>query len=408
MNEIKTEPFDIQEFASQVKDPSILDYAGLKASFNKENFEALKERLKANYDPKKTNILVIGTGGTFQSKETDHGRAPEGSLEESFKAMNLPYSPDNIKINLFELFNYDSSLLNHDHRRFLAEVLVELLDDCEDFVDGFIITHGTDTMTITADYLSLILGRGLKKPVILTGSQDPARQAKTDAVYHMDNCLKVHEFLKEHGVAEVMVLCGNELVRGAWAKKISDKDSDAFSSFNDKPLLMVGNKLVKEWRLANFVLKADPTIPFLPFTEIGQDADIPVTELSDISAKELARIVKDNRISIWQLLGSATCPNTHARILKEASRRGKLILLMSPFHDSQLVPGTYAAGSVLKGSKIPQLKGTASFVRAKANFVIHEINGKFINEEGLGEVAESSSKRRFYNAMAQDLVGERF
>lgn len=404
------EAFDLVKYAETVKDPSLQTYEELKTElFDQGKIEEWKRQLLENYDKQKTNLVILGTGGTFQSAHTDAGLAPYGSLEESFNAMNLPYNVNDTSINLFEIFNYDSALLETgEHIRFLAEIIIDLLNDCLDSIDGFIVTHGTDTMTETANYLSLILGRGLKKPIILTGSQDPARVKNSDAIYHMDNCLKVHDYIKPCGVAEVMVLCGNELVRGAWVKKKSDKNSDAFASYNNKPLLEVANKLIKAWRLSSDILRADANTPFLPFNGVSSSSNITCEKLADISNAKLAETTRGNRMTILTLLGSATCPNTHADIIKTASEHGKIVVLQSPFHDSVLNTGTYTAGSTLAKSNIPQLKGTESFIKAKLNWLWHylEIKSKF--KEGLGETVDIKQQQQLYAQLCQNVVGEWF
>jgi len=390
--------FDLVEYAKTVRDPKMKTFDELKELvLLGDAFNTFKESLKKRYEAGKLNLVVLGTGGTFQSAKTDKGLAPSGSLQESFEAMKLPYNEGEVHLNLFELFNYDSSLLETgEHIRFIAEVLIDLLKDCSDWIDGFILTHGTDTMVETANYLSLILGRGLKKPITLTGSQDPARMKHSDAVYNMDNCLKVHEYLRDNAVAEVMILCGNELVRAAWAEKVSDRDSNAFRSFNGKPLLRVDNKLVKRWQLNGSALRADGRIPFLPFNEIWESADIPVLKLADISPGELARTIVRSRVSVWTLLGSATCPNTHADILGRAAQEGKPVILRSPFHDAALTAGVYEAGSALAKSSIPQVKGTESFIRAKMNWLWHYLSLNTTDRQGIGEVLSPRDQQKLY------------
>lgn len=404
------ESFDLVEYARNVRDPKMKTFDELKETVLKsDHFNKFKESLKTTHERGKLNLVVLGTGGTFQSAETDKGRAPSGSLEESFVAMKLPYNTGEVALNLLEIFNYDSSLLETgEHIRFIAEVLIDLLNDCSEWIDGFIVTHGTDTMVETVNYLSLILGRGLKKPIIFTGSQDPARTKHSDAIYHMDNCLKVHEFLRdqEEAIAEVMILCGNELVRAAWAEKFSDRDSNAFRSFNGNPLLRVDNKLVKQWHLNEVALKSDGRIPFLPFNGVTRSADVPVSKLADISKEELARIIVGNRISTWTLLGSSTCPNTHAEILGKAAQAGKPVILRSPFHDATLRAGTYEAGSELAKSSIPQIKGTESFIRAKLNWLWHYLDLKSTVKPGIGEVLSLPDQRKLYAMMCMNMVGE--
>ena len=139
-----------------------------------------------------------------------------------------------------------------------------------------------------------------------------------------------------------------------------------------------------------------------------QSADTPVEKLADISPKKLARIIVDNRTSVFTLLGSATCPNTHADIIRKASEHGKIITMRSPFHDSTLEPGHYAAGSALKGSNIPQVKSTDSFVKAKLNYLLHWLRIETQHKEGLGEVVAKDRQDQIYALMSQNMVGEWF
>ncbi len=265
-------------------------------------------------------------------------------------------------------------------------------------------------MTETANYLPLILGRGLKKPIILTGSQEPARVKNTDATHNMDNCLKVHQFFADEGIgaAEVMVLCGNELVRGPWAQKYTDKDSHAFRSYNERPLLPLGNSLVKQWihSLAPFILRARPDIPFLPFNGVTGMADIPIEKLADISEERVAKILEVSRQCVFGLLGSSTCPNTHAALLAHASHYGKSIALQIPFHDAELVPGTYEAGAVLATAGIPLVRGTQSFIKAKLSWLWHYLDLQTREIEGFGAVLDKRQQDRLYTLLTVNMVGE--
>lgn len=403
----------LTEFAGTLKDTSLSSYDELRTKiFEGGKLAQFKEELESNYNPSNLNLVVSGTGGTFQSSETDHGIAPTGSLQESFEAMRLPYNTNEIKLNLFEMFNLDSAKLRTgDHIRIIADVVIYLLQECPQLLDGIIITHGTDTMTETANYLSLILGRGLKKPIIMTGSQEPARKKNTDATNNMDSAMKVLQFFRDEkiGAAEVMVLCGNELVRAPWVEKKTDKDSDAFKSFNARPLLRVDNRLVKTWRdaLSPLILKSRPDVPFLPFNGVTSMADIPIEKLADISEDRVSKVLEENRMTIFGLLGSSTCPNTHAELIAYASKYRKLVGLQIPFHDAVLVPGTYEAGSVLEDSGIPLIKGTQSFIKAKFNWLWHYLRMRSEKIDGFGEViADKHQQDQFYSLLCSNMVGE--
>lgn len=406
----------LRNYAQTLKDPSLKTYDELRDElFGGDRLTQFKEELRQNSENHLLHLAVLGTGGTFQSAMTDHGLAPSGSLKESFDAMRLPYNTKEIQLNLFEIFNYDSAKLRTgDHVRIIADVLIDLLRDCSDVIDGFIVTHGTDTMTETANYLSLILGRGLKKSVILTGSQEPARMRNTDATNNMDSAMKVHQFFAdEHiGAAEVMVLCGNELVRGPWVQKETDRDSDAFRSYNKRPLLRVDNRLVKTWKdaLDPSILKARPDVPFLPYNGVTHMADIPFEKLSDVSEARIADVLEHSRLSVFGLLGSSTCPNTHGELLAYASRHRKPIALQIPFHDASLTPGTYEAGAVLADAGIPLVKGTKEFIKAKLNWLWHYLQIQTEHIPEFGEVIrkphQQNQQNQLYALLCQNMVGE--
>lgn len=114
----------------------------------------------------------------------------------------------------------------------IAQAIVERFDD----FDGFIVTHGTDTMAYTASALSFLL-QGLSKPVILTGAQTPIFQSVgSDA----RNNLTFSAIFALQDVAEVCIFFGAELMRGNRTRKLSEFDFDAFKSINSPPLGKIG------------------------------------------------------------------------------------------------------------------------------------------------------------------------
>ena len=106
--------------------------------------------------------------------------------------------------------------------------------------DGFVITHGTDTMAYTAAALSLGLGN-LGKPVVLTGSQIPGWEIDTDARRNLVNAMK----LAVRDVAGVFVVFDERVIRGSRASKASESKLDAFTSVNapDAGEIRVGIRL---------------------------------------------------------------------------------------------------------------------------------------------------------------------
>ncbi|MCX7761313.1 MAG: asparaginase [Candidatus Kryptonium sp.] len=174
-------------------------------------------------------ILLIHTGGTFGMGFKGGTLAPS-----SFIQRIVEFVPEIRKIAEIEsriVANIDSSNIGIEHWIKIADVIVE---NYESF-DGFVITHGTDTMVYTASALSFMLG-GLSKPVILTGSQRPLSEIRTDARNNLINAVE----LATYQIPEVCIFFNNKLFRGNRTKKLNIWGFDAFDSPNYPPLAEVG------------------------------------------------------------------------------------------------------------------------------------------------------------------------
>ena len=111
-------------------------------------------------------ILMLGTGGTIASEMT-----PEGLTPELTPAQLLRYVPaikELCDVECISLFSMDSTNIRPEHWLVVAKALKENYDK----YDGFVISHGTDTMAYTAAALSYLV-QGAKKPIIITGAHKP-------------------------------------------------------------------------------------------------------------------------------------------------------------------------------------------------------------------------------------------
>lgn len=180
------------------------------------------------------NILLLQTGGTIamhfdqNGNELDPGKWTDvlyGEMPELSKIAEL-----DIKKVLFE----DSSDINRHHWKKLSEVVDDNFDD----YDGFVILHGTDTMAYTASALSFAL-QNITKPVILTGSQVPMSNIRSDARRNLINSIE----LATYGIHEVAICFNDHLYRGNRSTKMSIGDFDAFTSPNYPPLAEVGIRI---------------------------------------------------------------------------------------------------------------------------------------------------------------------
>ena len=119
-------------------------------------------------------LLLLATGGTIASVEGKEGLVPGMTAEELLKYFENPSQSVDVTCQI--LMNRDSTNMQPEHWAKMAEAIALHYDQ----YDGFVITHGTDTLGYTSAALSYML-QGLQKPVVITGSQVPISFKKTDA-----------------------------------------------------------------------------------------------------------------------------------------------------------------------------------------------------------------------------------
>lgn len=185
----------------------------------------------------KKNLLIIYTGGTIgmiHDEET-------GSLKPfnfgrlSTVVPELKKLPCKIDFHSFDPL-IDSSDMQPERWIQIAEVIEENYGK----YDGFIVLHGTDTMAYTASALSYMF-QNLNKPVILTGSQLPIGEIRTDA---KSNLITAAEIASGNVVVPEVCICfNNQLFRGNRAEKFTSSKFDAFQSINYPSLAEAGTEI---------------------------------------------------------------------------------------------------------------------------------------------------------------------
>ena len=138
-------------------------------------------------------IYVAYTGGTIGMQKTKQGFAPvAGFLTECVKAMPEFYHeemPD------FVISEYSPLIDSSDMAPTDWQMIANDIKANYDKYDGFVILHGTDTMAYTASALSFML-QGLSKPVIVTGSQIPLAQLRSDGQTNLLNALILQQTIR--------------------------------------------------------------------------------------------------------------------------------------------------------------------------------------------------------------------
>ena len=162
-------------------------------------------------------ILLIATGGTIASRETAHGLRPALSGED----MRTAIGAADAAIEVIDLLSLDSTNIAPSHWQMIARRVADARTD----YDGFIVTHGTDTMAYTAAALYYML-ENIDRPVVLTGSQRPLGRDGSDA----EQNLRLAYEAACSDFAGVCVAFGGRLIHGNAAKKMYSLADDAFRS----------------------------------------------------------------------------------------------------------------------------------------------------------------------------------
>ena len=166
-------------------------------------------------------ILLISTGGTIASKASENGLMP--AVAGAAMIRLIPELEGMCEIEYRELLSLDSSNLQPHHWTEMADAVVEAYEK----YDGFVISHGTDTMAYTASALSWML-EGIRKPIAITGAQLPIEAPMTDGKHNLLNAFR----LATDNHAGVYLVFGDSVIDGSCAKKLCTQRFEAFASVN--------------------------------------------------------------------------------------------------------------------------------------------------------------------------------
>lgn len=184
-------------------------------------------------------VLLIYTGGTIGMGQNPQTGALE-PLDFNHLVESMPeFQLIKADINVYQFTPpIDSSEMSPTQWAQLVRIINRNYDD----YDGFVVLHGTDTMAYTASALSFML-EGLTKPVILTGSQLPIGQLRTDGKENLVTSIELAALKDKNGHARVPEVCiyfSGVLLRGNRSTKINADGFNAFDSFNYPHLCEAG------------------------------------------------------------------------------------------------------------------------------------------------------------------------
>lgn len=188
-------------------------------------------------------ILLIATGGTIASKPTAAGLAPQISSDEILRS--VPEAAAFCEIDAVQLLNLDSTNINYRHWLQIASCIQQHYAR----YDGFVITHGTDTMAYSLAALSYLI-QNSPKPIVFTGSQKSIHEKDTDA---RSNLLNAFVYAADAHAQGVRLVFDNRVILGTRARKLRTKSYNAFSSI-DYPEIAI----FRDHKLLYYIEEAAP------------------------------------------------------------------------------------------------------------------------------------------------------
>ncbi|SHH03324.1 asparaginase [Cognatishimia maritima] len=271
--------------------------------------------------------LLIHTGGTIGMVQTENGFAPQVGVVEAEVAA-LQKSGDvtgSFDIHLLEPLLDSANASPRDWSR-VASVIAERYES----YDGFVVTHGTDTLAYTAAALCFAL-EGLAKPVIVTGAMLPLSVPGSDGKRNLLDSLRATH-TAPHGV---WVQFAGQLMHGARVRKSHSTQFDAFRvNEGGAPPVQVG--------------------PRLKAHSYG-DADVAILAMAPgLSTGMFQYAAEQSDALLLRVYGSGTAPESAGlvRALRRAQDRGIPVLAVSQCPEGGMALGTYAAGAVLRDNGV--------------------------------------------------------
>ena len=274
-------------------------------------------------------------------KRTEGGYAPtKGYLAEAIENIPDLKSPSMPK---WELCEMDPLLDSSDMTVVEWNVIGRKIYENYHAYDGFVILHGTDTMAYTASALSFML-KGLSKPVILTGSQIPLSEIRSDG---RDNLITSLLIAGEGVVREVALYFSGKLLRGNRATKMNADHLVAFASPNFPPLAEAGITIKYNYS----VIKAakDEGLSFITLTEIP----IGVIKVFPGIQFSLFESIMTDKLSgiVLETFGAGNIPGGGGKlipIIKKAFSSGSVVVVCSQCPGGTVTLGAYKTSSSLK------------------------------------------------------------
>ncbi len=293
-------------------------------------------------------ILLVYTGGTIGMKQD-----PDTLALKPFNFNQiLEEVPELRKFGCkIDTYSFDPLIDSSDVQPAFWIRLTSLIKENYDKYDGFVILHGTDTMSFTASALSFMF-ENLAKPVVLTGSQLPIGMLRTDGKENLISSIEIASAVGPDGhpmVPEVCVYFESQLYRGNRTTKYNAENFRAFRSANCPVLADVGIHIKYNTSLVRYPLDWEAPL------RVSQNLDTNVAILKifpGITPDVIDAVLnmKGLRGVVLETFGSGNAPTADWFVerIKDAVHRGLVVLNVTQCHAGKVDMDAYATGVALK------------------------------------------------------------
>ncbi|MDD7267892.1 MAG: asparaginase [Lachnospiraceae bacterium] len=306
----------------------------------------------------KKEILLLATGGTIASKQTSAGLAPQ--LTAGDLLSYIPSVHEICQVTVEQVFDLDSTNMTPAHWLTLAGRIRERYDR----FDGFVITHGTDTLAYTAAALSYLI-QDSAKPIVLTGAQKSIDYDRTDA---KTNLLDSFLWVSAPQTAGVSIIFDGKVIAGTRAKKLRSKSFNAFSSINFPQLATI-----RDGRIYHYIKRSAGERPVRFYDRLEESVCV-LKLIPGMKADILEKVFAAYRCIILESFGVGGIPATLSGRFYELCREQPqvLVIMTTQVTEEGSDMGLYEVGHLAKqeGQVLESFDMTLESVVAKAMWIL--------------------------------------